>query len=62
MTEAEYRYCDDPFCPCTNDKLRFVALVGIYVEDEGLSRYGERLRYLWRTDPAAARDSRLHSV
>jgi len=26
--ELRYRYCDDPFCGCTYDKLRFLSLVG----------------------------------
>jgi len=28
--EPRYRYCDDPFCGCTYDKLRFLTLVGMY--------------------------------
>jgi len=52
--ELRYRYCDDPFCGCTYDKLRFLTLVGIF-QDGCLTRYGERVEYLWNTDPAAAR-------
>ncbi len=51
--DEAYRYCDNPFCGCTYDKTRFLQLVGV-VDDWGdLTRYGERVRYLWSTDPAA---------
>ncbi len=48
--ELRYRYCDDPFCGCTYDKLRFLSLVGIF-QDGCLTRHGQRLEYLWNTDP-----------
>ncbi len=49
-SEEEYRYCDGPFCGCTVDKSRFLKLTGI-IDDDGLTRYGERVNYLWSTDP-----------
>ncbi len=52
-SEEEYRYCDDPFCGCTHDKLRFLEVAGI-LDDDGLTRYGERVSYLWTTDPIRA--------
>jgi len=47
-----YRYCGDPFCACTRHKLRFLRLAGILDEDGEPTRYGQRLKYLWKTDPA----------
>lgn len=33
-------------------KSLFVKLTGVHDEDGQLTRYGERLEYLWNTDPA----------
>ena len=49
-SEEDYRYCDDPFCACTVDEGRFLKLTGI-IDNDGLTRYGERAHYLWNTDP-----------
>ena len=54
---AEYRYCADPFCACTDEKLLFLVSAGILDGDGTFSRHGERLRYLWRTDPARIRST-----
>lgn len=54
--ELRSRYCDDPFCTCTPGKMRFLNLVGILDDDDGLTRYGETLKYLWNTDPGADRE------
>lgn len=51
--ELRYRYCDDPFCPCTPSKIRFLKLVGVLDDWADRTRYGEQLEYLWNTDPAA---------
>jgi hypothetical protein len=50
-SEEEYRSCDGPFCGGTHDKLGFLEVAGI-LDDDGLTRYGERVFYLWSTDPA----------
>lgn len=55
--DLRYRYCDDPFCACTADRMRFLKLVGVLDGWGDLSRYGQRLQYLWNTDPAAAREA-----
>jgi len=51
-SEDAYRYRGDPFCPCTRHKLRFLRRAGILDEHGELTRYGQRLEYLWKTDPA----------
>ncbi len=53
--DLRYRYCDDPFCPCTPSKMRFLKLVGVLDGWGDFTRYGERIEYLWNTDPGADR-------
>ncbi len=45
--------CQDVSRPaCTERKSLFVKLTGVHDEDGQLTQYGERLEYLWGTDPA----------
>ncbi len=56
--DLRYRYCDDPFCSCTPDRmLRFLKLVGVLDGWGDLSSYGETLKHLWNTDPGADREA-----
>ncbi len=58
--ELRYRYCDDPFCGYTYDKLRFLTLVGIF-QDGCLTREARG----WSTSGTPTRThprQREHSV
>jgi len=55
-----YRYGDDPFCPCAPDKVRFLNPVGCQTATStagNLTRFGERVEYLYNTDPDVAEES-----
>ena len=65
--DLRYRYCDDPFCACTADKMRFLKLVGVLDGWGDLSRDGRDSRtcgtpILPRPPERRDRDDRLDGL